>query len=136
MFCSLIFFAALQPARANNAATAKFFMQDTETEDVYFLEGFEDLPLLPNFQMVEDSHIIFDTPAGTIADVTLFSKQNNGLQLYKDSIVNLGWTCTAINTAAKTNQLRCQKNATRLSIIKMHTDTDGHYYHFSHKPNP
>lgn len=89
-------------------ATALLFLglpqSDSLESQVFFLEGFPSVPLLDGFREVADSTIVFDTVAGTIAQVTLETELENGLVMYSRALEGLGYDC-----AANTGSLTCDK---------------------------
>lgn len=64
-----------------------------------FIEGFGDVPLLSGFTYNPDQTVIFDTPAGTIAETLLFpidktpAPLEKTLKDYQRVLTPLGWQC-------------------------------------------
>lgn len=83
-----------------------------QAEDT-FLEGFPDVPYLDVIRAVEGEPVIFDTPSGTVAETTLqlATSGANAMELYRESLSALGWTCDSPALA-----LTCSRYGNRLSL--------------------
>ncbi len=59
-----------------------------------FLEGLEDVPLMPGLSTVEDAGIVFDSPGGRIVEVYATGALRRGLVVgfYAETLPALGWT--------------------------------------------
>lgn len=58
-----------------------------------FLTGFEDLPLAPNLRAVEDTGLVFDSPAGRIVEGYATGDTNAAAvqEFYQETLPALGW---------------------------------------------
>lgn len=76
-----------------------------------FLEGFPDVPRLEVIRAVDGDPVVFDTPSGTVAEITLLIKGtgDNALKLYRESLLALGWKCHG-----QTAKMRCERENDRL----------------------
>ncbi len=62
-----------------------------------FIEGFPDVPRLDVVTGIVGDSVLFDTPSGTVAEVTLAIAGGalNAMKQYRESLTSLGWTCNA-----------------------------------------
>ncbi len=62
-----------------------------------FLEGFPDVPRLDVVTGIAGDSVLFDTPGGTVAEITLkiAGSTLNAMKQYRESLTSLGWTCNA-----------------------------------------
>jgi len=76
-----------------------------------FLEGFPDVPRLDVIRALGGDPVVFDTPSGTVAEVTLLIKGrgDNALKLYKESLTALGWKCHLSHA-----KMRCERENDRI----------------------
>lgn len=72
-----------------------------EDDNAGFIEGFPDVPVLDLVTGVAGDSVLFDTPSGTVAEVTLMIKGDtlNAMKQYRESLVPLGWVCNAPSIA-------------------------------------
>lgn len=75
-----------------------------------FLDGFPDIPLLEGFKEIDNAHMVFDTPGGTIAKSRLESSFGDGLIRYAQTLKALGWACRQMD------QLTCSRGSDRLVV--------------------
>ncbi|MCJ9430011.1 hypothetical protein [Kordiimonas marina] len=76
-----------------------------------FLEGFPDVPRLDVIRALGGDPVVFDTPSGTVAEVTLLIRGSgdNALKLYKESLTPLGWKCHLSHA-----KMRCERENDRI----------------------
>ena len=100
----IIFSACLYIASFNGPAMA----QDT------FLEGFPDIPHLDDFDIIDDSLMVFDSASGTVAEVSMYTGKSitEGLTAYKDSLGGLGWSCARVKS-----RISCERDGFLLTVI-------------------
>ena len=62
-----------------------------------FLEGLEDVPLMPGLETVTDSAMVFDTPAGRIVESYAAGAVDRAgvTGFYRETLPALGWTAPA-----------------------------------------
>lgn len=84
----------------------------TAAEETIFLEGFTDVPLLEGYTVKEEETVIFDTPAGTIAEAYLWPLSGHKAVTsdYYKALLALGWQCK------QGQKLNCRKEALLLQI--------------------
>lgn len=60
-----------------------------------FLEGFPDVPVLPEVTENYADRVIFDTPSGTVAETSIRGdiKGREILDLYENKLIPFGWNC-------------------------------------------
>ncbi len=60
-----------------------------------FIEGFPDIPKLDIIKQIIGEPVVFDTPSGTVAEITFRTKNKgeNALNAYEEALISLGWTC-------------------------------------------
>ena len=95
-------------AAAAPAATAG------QAEAADFIDGFPDVPLLAGVkEATPDARIIFDTPAGTVAETVITSPESAPVLLskYVSSLRGLGWLCHKSTTG-----LDCRRSKNRLTL--------------------
>ncbi|GHF12829.1 hypothetical protein GCM10017044_03490 [Kordiimonas sediminis] len=89
--------------------------QDTGSEQVTpFLPGFPDIPVLECCAEIDpDDRLIFDTPAGTVAETHLTSTDSAEatIKAYDIALTGLGWACSA-----NKKSLTCLRSGYQLSI--------------------
>ena len=58
-----------------------------------FLAGFQDLPLMPGLQAVDEAGLVFDSPSGRIAEayVTGSVQRRKVTDFYRETLPALGW---------------------------------------------
>lgn len=64
-------------------------------EEPDFIEGFPDVPLLPEVTEDQAERVVFDTPSGTVAETSIRAnmKGRKILDLYEDKLIPFGWKC-------------------------------------------
>jgi len=77
-----------------------FFATVAAMADDAFVPYFGDVPLMQGLTESLDDRILFDTPAGTIAETVLIGKvaAKNITAFYHDSLTALGWSKIDNNT--------------------------------------
>lgn len=93
-------------------ALAQSGAQETE-----FIEGFPDVPLVGWVRGIEGEPVVFDTVAGTVAEVTLLIEGGGfkTMEAYNSTLTSLGWQCELAD-----RYLRCDRDKNRLIFF----DTD------------
>ena len=155
-FCAV---AALSSAATANAHAAPLSQDEhgqTQSEHGIFLEGFPDVPYITGFEEDESARLIFDTPAGTIAQTDLWGPSAGGLNLFADTLQNMGWSCEqqvagrtrsgAENTVGyggdstasdqKVAELMCTLPDYRLEIDRISEKNDRTLYRLKSTPQP
>ena len=63
-----------------------------------FLAGFEDVPLMPDLTVDPDAVLVFDSPAGRIAEAYAVGpvSWNAFAEFYATALTQLGWSPTAV----------------------------------------
>jgi hypothetical protein len=71
------------------------------TAEEGFIEGFPDVPILDVVTGIDGDSLLFDTPSGTVAEVTLLIEGDalNAMKQYRESLTALGWVCNAPSLA-------------------------------------
>lgn len=61
-----------------------------------FLEGFPDVPLLDGVNEIAEERVVFDTPAGTVAQTVLLGEKGakEALSRYAANLPTFGWQCS------------------------------------------
>ena len=79
--------------------------------DEKFLEGFPDVPLLEGLTEIADERVVFDTPAGTVAQTALVSDKgaDEALKRYGNTLTAFGWQCKRVARA-----LTCAREENKL----------------------
>ena len=116
-----------------------------------FIDGFEDVPLLPGFEILDGGAVVFDTPVGTLATVSLGPVSGadthstvpsrvdgetagepepqgkkgvslpNPLKKYRAALTGLGWQCQT-----KPAVLACARTDISL-VLAYHAASAGRY---------
>jgi len=62
-----------------------------------FLEGLEDVPLMPGLSTVEDAGMVFDTPGGRIVESYATGALDRGqvIGFYAETLPALGWSAVS-----------------------------------------
>lgn len=159
-FAAISALAAISCA-VNASAHAAPLSQDergqTQGEHGIFLEGFPDVPYITGFTEDESARLIFDTPAGTIAQTDLWGPSAGGLSLFADTLQNMGWSCeqqastgraengpenSAVNNGdsapsdPKVAELMCILPDYRLEIDRITEKNDRTLYRLKSTPQP
>lgn len=85
-----------------------------EGQPAQFIEGFPSIPLLDGFLEQEESRMVFDTVAGTIAEVQLETDHSDGLARYEKALSGLGHGCTLSE-----GRLRCIRGAVEIRMTEL-----------------
>lgn len=71
-----------------------FSIHSVCAEEPVFAHGFEDLPIMPELQQVDDRQFKFDTPSGRIIEAVFTGEQTNQTaisEFYMKTLPQLGW---------------------------------------------
>lgn len=111
-----------------------------------YIEGFGDVPLLAGYSQIADQSVIFDTPAGTIAEAVLMPEigKKADVAAYQRSLGALGWVCKKISGSTKTSHsgaiegLVCAKDNSllRLMLLKETPFSGGLRFKIQPQKNP
>lgn len=71
------------------------------------------MPALEAIRAFEGEPVVFDTPAGTVAEATLLltGTAASAMETYRESLSALGWVCDSPSLA-----LTCQREGNRLTF--------------------
>lgn len=80
-----------------------------------------DLPLMPGFEEVADSGVVFDKPSGRIVQVIAFGKEPPAAvrAFYRETLVELGWRQDGGTTA---DGLKMRREGETLNLHLSHAD--------------
>lgn len=72
-----------------------------------FLEGLEDVPLMPGLAVIADAGMVFDTPGGRIVESYAAGALDRGLVVgfYAETLPALGWTAQSEVRYAREGEL-------------------------------
>ena len=61
--------------------------------DLQFVPGFEDIPLMPDMEVDEEGQVLFDTASGRIAEINVATTHPRQAvqKYYHDTLTQLGW---------------------------------------------
>lgn len=78
-----------------------------------FLDGFPDVPLIEGVREIVEERVVFDTPAGTVAQtvVTSNAAPTATLSNFGNALVALGWTCKQMDTL-----MGCDREGSKLTF--------------------
>ncbi|WP_417450591.1 hypothetical protein [Kordiimonas sp.] len=91
-------------------------------EDV-FLDGLPDVPQLEMVTAIEGEPVIFDTPAGTVAEYRLLvsTTSDEAIAAYNSALTGLGWACTEAAYV-----MTCAREENRLVFTQAENEADDH----------
>ncbi len=80
-----------------------------------FIDGFPDVPLLAGMQEIAEERLVFDTPAGTVAQSELKGEKSAkaALDRYQNALPTFGWHCER-----STLKLVCLLDGNRLTFTR------------------
>ena len=93
---------------------APLFSLQATMEGKPFLDGFPDVPLVAGMTENEDERVVFDTPAGTVAETSIRADiaGQQMLDLYEDKLLPFGWACVRHPLS-----LTCKRENNRLLFL-------------------
>lgn len=99
---------------------ATLFVCSAHADPPAFVEGIEDLPLMPHLKQSDESPTVFDTPYGSIIESEAWgpSPDQDILDFYLKTLPQLGWS--------KQNETSFQRDAEHLTLNITRRDTMTH----------
>jgi len=75
-----------------------------------FIDGFEDVPLMPGLTVVEDAGVAFDSPSGRIVEAVAEGKvaAHDVLDFYARTLPQMGWTGSGTSYRREDEVLRLE----------------------------
>ena len=84
-----------------------FYIKNLKTENISFVDGISDLPLLKSMQNVNENLVIFDTNEGRIVRTEIVGrvKLSEAYEFYSAILPNLGWIKINENQYIRENEV-------------------------------
>lgn len=87
--------------------------QPQDPEAPQFIDGFPDVPLLSSVMSLLGEPVVFDTPAGTVAEASLALTEpyERVVSQYGAALTSLGWGCEGLG-----GSLKCRREDSQLTV--------------------